>query len=294
MCLSYTLIVIMATIAINKTSSFTFSTRASSPILTNLQVKRRLSQKQYDEIKLDPNSSTPSRTPTRSEPTSLSLSSSRRERGKETAQAKAVTDKNVADAITNINDLVSQAKNRDLSRVQQIVTDVLEPNNDPSILKKMLRVNSVCDFKLCFVGSDEAVCTIGSGLHNVPLANLDEIFVSLSANRIVVREVIRLTGPFPNVLNTLLGDAIVRNNNILATKYTSVIDGTGKELISPNEPRQASYTVAFASELYIVMYSYSSDTPARSVRDLLIFERVPDLEAELMSNRVGSKKTNIV
>ena len=60
------------------------------------------------------------------------------------------------------------------------------------------------------MGSDVAICHVGTGLHKVPLARLQEVFLScLGRNRLEVLEVIRILGPFPNVKNVLQGAAKV-------------------------------------------------------------------------------------
>jgi hypothetical protein len=96
------------------------------------------------------------------------------------------------------------------------------------------------NYNLAWVGSDDAICHLGTGLHKVPLARLQDIFMTLSSNNgsgdglnipsgllmggknlknsgmITVMEVIRILGPFPNVRNTLQGRismSVVNNNN---------------------------------------------------------------------------------
>jgi hypothetical protein len=128
------------------------------------------------------------------------------------------------------------------------------------------------DYRLAWAGSDEAICHIGTGLHKVPLARLQEIFFScLSSNsgggggrRIELLEVIRILGPFPNVRNTLQGTTKIErimsssssstvgagedknvNNDVddddaqpavvvhkLVITMDSMIDGTGKEIMA--------------------------------------------------------------
>ena len=66
------------------------------------------------------------------------------------------------------------------------------------------------DYTLAWVGSDDAICHVGTGLHKVPLARLQDIFltvgnVGVTNNAWRMMEVIRILGPFPNVRNTLLG-----------------------------------------------------------------------------------------
>jgi hypothetical protein len=77
------------------------------------------------------------------------------------------------------------------------------------------------------VGSEDAISHIGTGLHKVPLARLQEVFLSAlgtttskksnknnnNKNRIELSEVIRLLGPFPNVKRTLQLTIQIQKNN---------------------------------------------------------------------------------
>jgi len=217
----------------------------------------------------------------------------RKERKKQSAAVQADIDRRVDEAVAGFNNCigVEKGEKRDLVELQRIIEEDLRPlavNN----LKTTIRKSTLTDYKLCFAGSDDAVCAMGSGLHKVPLANLDEIYLTIGNSRVFVREVIRIIGPFPNVLNSLIGDATT-SKGVLTTTYTSIVDGTGKELVNaPNEERKVSYEIAFASEEYLVLY-HACDSK-RSINNLLILERVIDLEAELTANRVGSKKTNLI
>ena len=110
------------------------------------------------------------------------------------------------------------------------------------------------DYRLAWVGSDDAVSHIGTGLHKVPLARLQEVFLSLPGrNRVELLEVIRVLGPFPNVKNVLQGTSTLDkkkqsssstsftmnantnfNEDMVEWKVTweSMVDGTGKELMA--------------------------------------------------------------
>merc|ERR1712182_112709 len=80
--------------------------------------------------------------------------------------------------------------------------------------------------------SDEGVGFIGTGLHRVALANLEDQFLSLEADgSCALTEVIRVIGPFPNVKNLLTGTSTIGPSTLRLT-YTKVIDGTGAELTS--------------------------------------------------------------
>ena len=109
-------------------------------------------------------------------------------------------------------------------------------------------------YRLLWVGSDDTISAFGTGLHKVPLARLQEVFISVSLpntkskglknksnndnNRfcLTTTEVIRILGPFPNIKNTLQGSCSVSGApNGIAERWdiswNSMIDGTGKELI---------------------------------------------------------------
>lgn len=121
-------------------------------------------------------------------------------------------------------------------------------------------------YRLAWVGSDDAICHIGTSLHKVPLARLQEVFLTLGYNRWDLYEVIRIIGPFPNVRNTLKGDVKLRklkssssdeNNREgvrMEISYTSMIDGTGKEILAGKEDniKYVNLDVWFANEKVIV------------------------------------------
>ena len=75
---------------------------------------------------------------------------------------------------------------------------------------------SSSSYRLAWVGSDAAVCHVGTSLHKVPLARLQEVYLSLGGggsvgvnkNKWELIEVIRILGPFPNVRNTLRGNVV--------------------------------------------------------------------------------------
>jgi hypothetical protein len=108
------------------------------------------------------------------------------------------------------------------------------------------------DYRLAWVGSDDAICHVGTSIHKVPLARLQEVFLSFPGrnNRVQLQEVIRVIGPFPNVRNNLQGqskskiisdntDNIDNNKDTNLQEWTitwdSMIDGTGKELMAGTE-----------------------------------------------------------
>jgi len=117
-------------------------------------------------------------------------------------------------------------------------------------------------YRLAWVGSDDAVCHVGTSLHKVPLARLQEIYLLLGYNRWELLEVIRILGPFPNVRNTLKGDLKVKKLNSgveregvrMEIDYRSMIDGIGKEILAGEEDnvKNVNLDVWFANEKAIV------------------------------------------
>ncbi|KAL7442282.1 hypothetical protein ACHAXM_009189 [Skeletonema potamos] len=120
-------------------------------------------------------------------------------------------------------------------------------------------------YRLAWVGSDAAICHIGTSLHKVPLARLQEVFLSLGYNRWELYEVIRILGPFPTVRNTLNGDVKLTKLTPTTTQknregvrmqiaYTSMVDGTGKEILAgkADNIKYVDLDVWFANEKVIV------------------------------------------
>lgn len=171
------------------------------------------------------------------------------------------------------------------------------------------------NFRLAWVGSDEAICHIGTGLHKVPLARLQEVFwcccSSKASNRFELLEVISILGPFPNVRNTLQGSWKVVNTNGSSTSSSSLsmanlqitmdsmVDGTGKELLAGTEEniRKVSMDLAFWDERVLVMVVPTSTTNndddiTRDPLDdngsnVLVFLQEPQLDEKLDALRVS-------
>ena len=158
-----------------------------------------------------------------------------------------------------------------LSYIQKLV-DVGDSSTNNQMLMPALKsivsarpVNSNTQpaYRLAWVGSDSAICHIGTSLHKVPLARLQEMYLLLGYNRWELLEVIRILGPFPNVRNTLKGDVKLEKMQSLGGKregvrmsiaYNSMIDGTGKEILAGKEDnvKNVSVDVWFANEKAIV------------------------------------------
>mmetsp|Transcript_44285 Transcript_44285/g.106687 ORF Transcript_44285/g.106687 Transcript_44285/m.106687 type:complete len:365 (+) Transcript_44285:252-1346(+) len=172
-------------------------------------------------------------------------------------------------------------------------------------LKTLLSAKTRSDYRLAWVGGDDAVCHLGTGLHKVPLARLQEIFLSsMGRNRIEVSEVIRILGPFPNVRNILQGStkvgatkgADVESMNIV---MDSMVDGTGKEILAGTEDniRRVNLQIYFSDEKAIVAVvppdTTDGGSPARSdpLEDngahVLVFVREEELDDKLDQLRVS-------
>lgn len=125
-------------------------------------------------------------------------------------------------------------------------------------------------YRLAWVGSDDAICHIGTSLHKVPLARLQEMYLLLGYNnRWELLEVIRILGPFPNVRNTLKGEVTMKKNNMsqkregvrMEIAYQSMIDGTGKEILAGKDDnvKRVKLDVWFANEQALVCTTVPED-----------------------------------
>ena len=172
----------------------------------------------------------------------------------------------------NIPQLVSDIVS--LTRLGSSSSTTTSNSNDRVLLpklKSLLSKDTPTSYRLAWVGSDDAICHIGTSLHKVPLARLQEVYLSLggggsvvSTNKWELVEVIRILGPFPNVRNTLRGNVIgltkqnsnsnsMREGVRLEIAYSSMIDGTGREIIkSTDGPRKVDLDVWFANDKAIV------------------------------------------
>jgi len=157
-----------------------------------------------------------------------------------------------------------------------------------SSFRSILSPQNVKGFSLGWAGSDEAICRIGTGLHNVPLARLQEMYLTLdgdgerfdggvSAARVwKIYEVIRIIGPFPNVRNTLRGEITdiskYRSSNrnsgykyegggVVSIAYDSLVDGVGKEVLAGTDAniRKVNVMVLYADESALVFCALPND-----------------------------------
>mmetsp|Transcript_2712 Transcript_2712/g.5820 ORF Transcript_2712/g.5820 Transcript_2712/m.5820 type:complete len:394 (+) Transcript_2712:198-1379(+) len=183
-------------------------------------------------------------------------------RAEESARAYLV--ENTVDDLLDIFDpLDEEGKSKKQRKVEYDMTYVLDKiqtlidNPNPNTgLRVLTAGQKLRDYRMVWAGSDDAICHLGTGLHNVPLARLEEIFLTLGKKRIEVKEVIRILGPFPNVRNTLKGDATIPKNagSRLHVEYDSMIDGTGKQIQagSQDNARALDLDILFADESAIV------------------------------------------
>lgn len=145
------------------------------------------------------------------------------------------------------------------------------------------------NYRLAWVGSDDAICHLGTGLHKVPLARLQELFLTVGRNRLTCLEVVRIIGPFPNVKNTLIGTPSLKGDD-LKICYTSMIDGTGKEILAGKEEnkRIVDLKVLFGSrDALLCRVPGEEDAFRDEGKDLLVFVRENDLDTKLETLRVA-------
>ena len=166
-------------------------------------------------------------------------------------------------------------ENRDFDAIDAAVKDLATLPAYPDI-----GFRARGDWRLVWAKSDEGVGFIGTGLHRVPLANLEDQFLSLEADgSCALTEVIRVIGPFPNVKNLLTGTSTIGPSSLRLT-YTKVIDGTGAELTS-SQARSVKLRLAALSKDLLVVAAASIDAD-----DWLVFEREDDFADALERLRV--------
>jgi hypothetical protein len=169
-------------------------------------------------------------------------------------------------------------ENRDFDAIDAAIANLAGLPAYPDIA-----VRASGDWRLTWAKSDEGVGFVGTGLHRVPLANLEDVFLSLERDgTCAVTEVIRVLGPFPNVKNLLSGRSSIKPSS-LRLKYTKVIDGTGAELTS-TQARTVNLRLVALSRRLLVVAASSVDGD-----DWLVFEREDDIEDALDKLRVPPK-----
>ncbi|CAN0507999.1 unnamed protein product [Ectocarpus sp. 12 AP-2014] len=181
---------------------------------------------------------------------------------------------------------------RDLTKIAAEIADL---RSRTSALKPAQSYELGKNWRLVFASDDDAISVVGTGLHKLPLTRMQDFFMTLeggsnTARNIVTIEVLRVIGPFPNLRNTLSGDCESTGAGSLNIRYTSMIDGTGKETggsQTGEQDRVVDVDVAFVGQGVLVLESVS----AKSKEPLsLVFAKEPDLEGELAKLRVAGDK----
>lgn len=203
--------------------------------------------------------------------------SSRRER---TNIRQVSIDAKVLQIKQQLDDITDLISSKNLP-VEDLVSKIKALTQLPSpVTLKALLNQKAKDYTLAWVGSDEAICHIGTGLHKVPLARLQDIFITIGrdgggeSKTFRLMEVIRILGPFPNVRNTLEGkvtkinsqeydngddDVALKNSGALRKDtiqicYDSIMDGLGKQINAGtvDNLRFVDLEVLFADEQALV------------------------------------------
>lgn len=185
----------------------------------------------------------------------------------------------------------------DILRVVEKLVKISPNDESGNELRLLLSMRDRSDYRLAWVGSDEAICHLASGQHKVPLARLQEVFMScLGRNKVEILEVISLIGPFPNVKNVLQGTAkITSGGGGLEIAMDKMVDGTGKEIQAGtvDNIRRVDLEVAFCDErvILLLMPDESNDKNANSLNDdgkrVLLFVKEDDLDDKLEGFRVN-------
>ncbi|KAL3942517.1 MAG: hypothetical protein SGBAC_003293 [Bacillariaceae sp.] len=196
-------------------------------------------------------------------------------------------------------------ENGNLEGILSAVGGLVQLSDESSgSLKSLLNSKARSDYRLAWVGGDDAICHLGTGLHKVPLARLQEVFFSfMGRNRIEVSEIIRILGPFPNVRNILQGSTkvgVTKGTDVESMNIVmdSMVDGTGKEILAGTEDniRRVNLQIYFSDEKAIVAVvppDNTTDSPVRSdlLEDdgahVLVFIREEELDDKLDELRVS-------
>merc|ERR1712071_575861 len=190
--------------------------------------------------------------------------SERRSRQAQRKEEENQIRKKVQSTISSMESLLEVESNRDVDGILQKIRDLTDMTSESvgSSMKALCLGAKRINYRMIWAGSDEAICHVGTGLHKVPLARLEEVFMTIGKSRMEMYEVIRILGPFPNVKSTLKGDistvktksSAVDLQSILRISYDSMIDGTGKEILAGKEDniRNVELNTLFASEDIII------------------------------------------
>lgn len=216
--------------------------------------------------------------------------------------AKKVVDKQrnaKVDAVLAELQAVVEERTGNVRDILTVVSKLLEiPSDTNSDLRRILSAKDRSDYRLAWVGSDDALCHVGTGLHKVPLARMQEVFMNcIGRNKIEILEVISLIGPFPNVKNILQGNTKVisgSDGSEIQIVMEKMIDGTGKTIDAGTDDniRRVDLEVAFSDERAIVVLMPDDDNKNGKPLDndgkrVLLFVREDDLDEKLEGLRVN-------
>lgn len=225
----------------------------------------------------------------------------RRARQTEREQRDKRFDKAIKSIVEELNDTIAEGSNN-LDDILRVIQKLLKQETELPRLRQLSASASSKSFRLAWVGSDDAICHIGTGLHKIALARLQEVFLTLPGrNRWLLYEVISVLGPFPNVRNTLDAKSSIANYNDSSNSLRwridieSMIDGTGKELLAgkAENERKVDLQVVFADPNVIVAVVPLDDKAPRQDpledkgKHVLVFVAEDDLDNKLDQLRVS-------
>jgi hypothetical protein len=231
-----------------------------------------------------------------------SSSTSRRERSQLRQAENAAKTAQINTLLANIQELIS-SNNLDVDDLLGYIQQLINEGSQTSF--KALLNQKAGDYSLSWVGSDEAICHLGTGLHKVPLARLQDIFFTIGRDgsgqtkTVQVMEVIRILGPFPNVRNTLQGSVVEmkkgeNGEDVIKICYDSMMDGLGKEISAGKEGnlRYVDLNVLYADENAIVCVvpseeDYISRPFGEKGKNVLLFIKEDDLSYRLEELRAA-------
>jgi hypothetical protein len=179
------------------------------------------------------------------------------------------------------------------------IQNAIQVTKGTNNLQAILVNSNTLNYRLAWVGSDAAICHVGTGLHKVPLARMQEVFLTVAAGgRVTLQEVIRILGPFPNIKNELKGTSkATKTSDAGVTDWTinwdSMIDGTGKEISAGKEVRQVDLQVIVAEPSAIIAIvprenkEQRQDLLEEKGEHVLVFIKENEMDEKLEALRVA-------
>jgi hypothetical protein len=243
-------------------------------------------------------------------PTKSKKAESRSSKQSSNQAADAARKEQVEPLLEKLEELLEVVKGKE-ANIAEVLNTVRQLTKLPSDnLRQLAAGSSSRDYRLAWVGSDDAVTYLGTGLHKVPLARLQEVFLTMQGkSRIQVQEVIRILGPFPTIKNNLEGscktDKLSEDATAWSITWDSMIDGTGNQLLSGKKEnvKTVDLQVYYAdpSVLVAVVPPKSSEDGGTAVASktlrsdpleqdgahVMVFVREEDLDGKLESLRVA-------